>query len=74
MADVIAIVAGVIATVADCTVVDVITTLCWLMVLSSIWWLMLLPNMWWLMFLPFVADGIATYMWWADVITLWQME
>ena len=36
MADVIATVAGVIATVADCTVVDVITTLCWLMVLPSI--------------------------------------
>ena len=65
MADVIAIVAGVIATVSDCTVVDVITTLCWLM---------LLPNMWWLVFLPFVADGIATYMWWADVVALWQME
>ena len=36
MADVIAIVADVIATVADCTVVDVITTLCWLMVLPSV--------------------------------------
>ena len=31
-----AIVAGVISTVADCTVVDVITTLCWLMVLQSV--------------------------------------
>ena len=36
MADVIAIVADVIATVSDCTVVDVITTLYWLMVLPSI--------------------------------------
>ena len=33
MADVIAIVADVIASVADCTVVDVITTLCWLVLL-----------------------------------------
>ena len=36
MADVIAIVADVIATVTDCIVVDVITTLCWLMVLPKI--------------------------------------
>ena len=37
MADVVAIVADVIATVTDCTVVDVITTLCWLMLFPSIW-------------------------------------
>ena len=35
MADVKAIVASVIATVADCTLVDVITTLCWLMVFAK---------------------------------------
>ena len=46
MADVITIVAGVIATIAFCyVVVDVITTCCWLMLLPSVWWLMLLPNM-----------------------------
>ena len=75
MADVIAIVADVIATIAFCyIVVDVITTCCWLMLLPSVWWLMFLPNMWWLMLLPSVADGMATFMWWADVIALWQME
>ena len=36
MADVIAIVADVIATVSNCAVVDVITTLYWLMVLPSV--------------------------------------
>ena len=61
MADVIAIVADVIATIAFCyIVVDVITSSCWLMLLPSVWWLMLLPNMWWLMLLPSVADVIAT--------------
>ena len=60
MADVIAIVAAVIATIAFCyIVVDVITTCFWLMLLPSVWWLMLLPS---------VTDGIATFMWWADVI------
>ena len=52
MADVIAIVADVIATIAFCfVVVDVITTYCWRMLLPSVWWLMLLQS---------VADGIAT--------------
>ena len=61
MADVIAIVADVVATIAICfIVVDVITTCCWLMLLPNMWWLMLLPNMWLLMLLPSVADGMAT--------------
>ena len=52
MADVIAIVADVVATIAIYfIVVDVITTCCWLMSL---------PNMWWLMLLPSVADRMAT--------------
>ena len=52
MADVIAILADIVATMAICfIVVDVINTCCWLM---------LLPNMWWLVLLPSVADGMAT--------------